>query len=256
MLPWITCITLFLFQFEIQILIHSWVKLSCYKVLIWAQHPWCCGKGLSAPGSLRRGHHHHLQLDIGCHHLQPTIQARVAILLPHLPARDTGHRRCGTSSWRVSPAMGNASVDDTDIAAATTFFFTADCKSFVHTFNCSIRNTSKCRTSCLLVHLYLQVSFFVDRAWLRWRGSKHWRIRRGRGRWHRQRCGAVIEFYVMYLCHKTTTMYCCVKTIWIVIDLCLVVWILYALLYNFLLYGMLYRLPREAAKTCLYIFLD
>jgi hypothetical protein len=34
---------------------------------------------------------------------------------------------------------------------------------------------------------------------------------------------AVIELYVMYLCHKMTTMYSCVKTIWIVIDLCLVV---------------------------------
>jgi hypothetical protein len=27
--------------------------------------------------------------------------------------------------------------------------------------------------------------------------------------------------YVMYWCCKTTTMYCCVKTIWIVVDLCL-----------------------------------
>jgi hypothetical protein len=26
---------------------------------------------------------------------------------------------------------------------------------------------------------------------------------------------------VMYLCRKTRTMYCCVKTIWIVVDLCL-----------------------------------
>jgi hypothetical protein len=42
----ITCITLFLFQFRIQILIHSRVKLSFYRVLIWAQHPWCRGEGL------------------------------------------------------------------------------------------------------------------------------------------------------------------------------------------------------------------
>jgi hypothetical protein len=48
----------------------------------------------------------------------------------------------------------------------------------------------------------------------------------------------VIELYVMYLCRKTMTMYCCVKTIWIVVDLCLVVRILYTLLYNFLLYDM------------------
>jgi hypothetical protein len=27
--------------------------------------------------------------------------------------------------------------------------------------------------------------------------------------------------YVMYLCHKMMTMYCCVKTTWIIIDLCI-----------------------------------
>jgi hypothetical protein len=31
-------------------------------------------------------------------------------------------------------------VDDTDAAVAVTFFFTTDGKSFVPTFNCSIRN--------------------------------------------------------------------------------------------------------------------
>jgi hypothetical protein len=56
----------------------------------------------------------------------------------------------------------NASVDDTDIAAAVTFFFATDGESFVPTFNCSIRNTSKYRTSHLRVHLCLQASFFVD----------------------------------------------------------------------------------------------
>jgi hypothetical protein len=30
-----------------------------------------------------------------------------------------------------------------------------------------------------------------------------------------------VVLYVMYLCHKTMTMYCCVRTIWIVVDLCL-----------------------------------
>jgi hypothetical protein len=50
----------------------------------------------------------------------------------------------GTSSWRASPAMGNASVDNTDAAAAAIFFFASDSKSFVPTFNCSIHNTSKC----------------------------------------------------------------------------------------------------------------
>jgi hypothetical protein len=85
----------------------------------------------------------------------------------------------GTSSWRASPAMGNAFVDDTDAAATMTFFFTTDGKSFVSTFNCSIHNTSKCRTSRLLVHLCLQVSFFIGRTRLRRQGSKHGMIRQG-----------------------------------------------------------------------------
>jgi hypothetical protein len=43
----------------------------------------------------------------------------------------------GTSSWRVSPAVGNASMDDIDTAA--TFFFTIDGKTFVP-FNSYIHN--------------------------------------------------------------------------------------------------------------------
>jgi hypothetical protein len=57
----------------------------------------------------------------------------------------------------------NASVDNIDTTAATTFFFATAGKSFVPTFNCSIRNTSKWRTSHLLVHLCLQASFFIGR---------------------------------------------------------------------------------------------
>jgi hypothetical protein len=145
--------------------------------------------------------------------------------------------------------MGNASVDDTDAAATTTFFFAIDDKSFVPTFNASIHNTSKCRMSRLLVHLCLQASFFIGRTRLYRRGSKHGRIWWGRGWWHQQRHGAMIELYVMYLCRKTMTTYCCVKTIWI-IDLCLVVWILYILLYNFLLCDLFWRLTSDkAAKT-------
>jgi hypothetical protein len=127
-----------------------------------------------------------------------------------------------TSSWRASPVMGNASVDDTNVAIAVTFFFTTDSKLFVLTFNCSIHNTSKCQTSRLLVQLCLQASFFIGRTRLSRRCSKHGRIQRGRRQRHRQRRGVVIELYVMYLCHKMMTMYCCVKTIWIV-NLCLVV---------------------------------
>jgi hypothetical protein len=66
-----------------------------------------------------------------------------------------------TSSWRASPIVGNASVDNIDTTAAATFYFATDGKSFVPTFNCFIRNVSKYRTSHLLVHLCLQASFFV-----------------------------------------------------------------------------------------------
>jgi hypothetical protein len=141
----------------------------------------------------------------------------------------------------ISCSVGNASVDDIDAAAASTFFAT-DNKSFVPTFNCFIHNISKCWMSRLLIHLCIQASFFIDRMQLRWWGSKHGRIRRGRGRWHRQRRSAVIELYVMYLCRRTMTIYYCVKTVWI-IDLCLVLWILYVLMYNFLLYDPFWRLP-------------
>jgi hypothetical protein len=48
--------------------------------------------------------------------------------------------------------MGNPSVDETDAAATTTFFFTTDGKSFVPTFNCSFRNMRKCGTTRLLVN--------------------------------------------------------------------------------------------------------
>jgi hypothetical protein len=59
--------------------------------------------------------------------------------------------------------VGNASVDDTNVAVAVTFFFTTDGKLFVLTFNCSIHNTSKCQMSRLLVQLCLQASFFIGR---------------------------------------------------------------------------------------------
>jgi hypothetical protein len=50
----------------------------------------------------------------------------------------------GTSSWRASPTVGNASMDDIDAAAVVTFFFTTDGKSFVPTFNYSFHKMSKC----------------------------------------------------------------------------------------------------------------
>jgi hypothetical protein len=54
-------------------------------------------------------------------------------------------------------------MDDTDGVVVATFFFTTDGKLFVPTFNYSIRNMSKCRTSRLLIHLNLQASFFIVR---------------------------------------------------------------------------------------------
>jgi hypothetical protein len=84
----------------------------------------------------------------------------------------------GTSSWRISPAVGNASVDNTNVATTVTSFFATDGKSFVHTFNYSIRNMSKYQMTRLLVHLCFQVSFVGRTRLHRW-GSKHGRIRRG-----------------------------------------------------------------------------
>jgi hypothetical protein len=54
----------------------------------------------------------------------------------------------GTSGWRVSPVVENASVDDTNTAAAATFFVAIDDKTFVPHFNCYIGNTSQCRMTC------------------------------------------------------------------------------------------------------------
>jgi hypothetical protein len=107
----------------------------------------------------------------------------------------------GTSSSRASPAVGNASVDDTDVVVAATFFFATYGKSFVPTFNCSIHNASKYRTSHLLIHLCLHAPFFIGQMWLHRRGPKHGRIPRGWERWHRQRRGAMIELcYVWCIC--------------------------------------------------------
>jgi hypothetical protein len=89
-------------------------------------------------------------------------------------------------------------------------------KIFVHPFNCYIHNTSKCRTTRLLIHLCLQASFFVDRTWLHRCGSKHERIRRRR--WHRQRRGVVIELCYMWCIYVIKwRLYIVVKTIWIIV---------------------------------------
>jgi hypothetical protein len=47
----------------------------------------------------------------------------------------------GTSTWRASPAIGNASVDDT----ATTSFFTSNGKTHIRAFLYLYRNFSQCR---------------------------------------------------------------------------------------------------------------
>jgi hypothetical protein len=47
----------------------------------------------------------------------------------------------GTSSWRASPVVGNAFMDDTNAPAAVIFFFTTDGKSFMSIFNCSVRSS-------------------------------------------------------------------------------------------------------------------
>jgi hypothetical protein len=128
-------------------------------------------------GSLRRGCHRRLQLDTGRRRLQSAIKARVPALILHLSARDTGHRHREHLQLEGKPRIWNASVDDTDTAVVATFFCATDGKSFVPTFNCFIRNTSKCLMTHLLVHLCLQASIFVGRTRLRRWGSKYGRIR-------------------------------------------------------------------------------
>jgi hypothetical protein len=170
MLPWIIGITLFLFQFRIQILTHSRAKLSCYgfsygpnthdavgrvpDMVATAASSWILAATASswilATTASNRPSRPEFQ------HSSPTFQ-------PGILAVTT----VSTSSWRASPVVGNASVDDIDAAAAVTFFFATDDKSFVPTFNCSICNTSKCRISRLLIHLCLQASFFVGQTRLR-----------------------------------------------------------------------------------------
>jgi hypothetical protein len=55
----------------------------------------------------------------------------------------------------ITTTLENASVDDTDAVATVTFFFTTDGKTFVPTFNCYLRNTSRCQMTRLLIHLSL-----------------------------------------------------------------------------------------------------
>jgi hypothetical protein len=138
--------------------------------------------------------------------------------------------------WPLPP-WAPLAVDDTDAAATTTFFFTINGKSIVPTFNYSIRNTNKCGTSHLLIHLYLQGSFIGQTRLHGW-GSKHGRIRWERGRWHQQRRSAMNELYVLLRpCVKSMQifvwrLYIVVWRLRIFIDLCLVVSKLYVLLYK------------------------
>jgi hypothetical protein len=159
MLWWITGITFFPFQFRIRILTHSLVKHSCYRVLIRAQHPWCCWRvSHSQTTSTTAASNWILAATAFRWILVTTASSRLSRpelqhSSPHLRPGILAATAVGTSSWRASPAVRNASVDDTNAAVAATFYFTTNGKSFVLTFNCSIRNTSKYRTSRLLVHL-------------------------------------------------------------------------------------------------------
>jgi hypothetical protein len=129
--------------------------------------------------------------------------------------------------WRRPLAPASPSLAWPDVAP--TFSFATDSKSFVPTFNCSIRNMSKCWTSRLLVHLCLQASFFISWMRLHRRDSKHGRIRQGQ--WHRQWRDAMIELYVL-LCPCVKTMQIFMWRLWIFIDLRLFVSKLYVLLYK------------------------
>jgi hypothetical protein len=78
------------------------------------------------------GHHRCLKVDTGHHSLQPAIQDRVLALLLTFQPRMLATAAVGTSSWRASPTVGNASMDDIDATVAVTFFFLTDNKSIVH----------------------------------------------------------------------------------------------------------------------------
>jgi hypothetical protein len=58
------------------------------------------------------------------------MQDRVSALIPHLRASKPGilSVAVGTFSWRASPTIGNASMDDTDVAS--TFLITTDGETY------------------------------------------------------------------------------------------------------------------------------
>jgi hypothetical protein len=101
---WITGITLFLFQFRIQIHIHAWVKLSCYSVLIWVQHSWCCGEDLFQSGRLWRGCWHFVCSSSSARNCQfstsPGVFFRYRI---YIFPREEGHVSCLRLTQGVTP---------------------------------------------------------------------------------------------------------------------------------------------------------
>jgi hypothetical protein len=50
--------------------------------------------------------------------------------------------------------VGNAFVGNTEVVAAATFFFTTDGKSFVPTFNCSIRRANVEHPAYLSIYVF------------------------------------------------------------------------------------------------------
>jgi hypothetical protein len=129
MLRWITCIILFCFQFKIQILTHARVKLSYYRFnthdVVGRISRNRADFDMAATTASNRLSRPEFQ------HSSPTFRQGILATV------------VGTSSWTASPAMRNASMDDTDVAAVATFFFFTDGKTFVPPFNCYIRNTSQ-----------------------------------------------------------------------------------------------------------------
>jgi hypothetical protein len=68
-------------------------------------------------------------VDTGRHRLHLGIQARVQHTSPTFEPGLLA-TAVGTSSWRESPTVGSASLDNTDAAAAVTFFFATDGKTY------------------------------------------------------------------------------------------------------------------------------
>jgi hypothetical protein len=117
---WITGKILFFFQFRSQILTHKskfhviGFSYGSNTDMPWGGSPIARQASMWPPPPLAG-------------HKLPEFQHSSLTFRPRIVATAVS-----TSTWRASPTMGNASVDDTNAAAI--FFFTTDGKTHIHAF--------------------------------------------------------------------------------------------------------------------------